>query len=74
MTNQQRVKLPPNYKLPNAFKCLWFMKLPKADQRVFMLAHQLSVERIRNSSKRDAETYAESAQNRNTGRNANTAN
>lgn len=68
-----RQKLPKNYKLPSEFKTPWFMKLPKADQRAFMLAHQRGEERARNASKRDVETYAESPQNRSVGRNASVA-
>jgi hypothetical protein len=68
-----RQKLPKNYKLPAEFKAPWFMKLPKSEQRMFMLAHQRGEERARSASKRDVETYAESPQNRSVGRNASVA-
>ena len=68
-----RQKLPKNYKLPSEFKAPWFSSMPKASQRMFMLAHTVGETRARNASKRDLETYAESPQNRNVGRNVNTA-
>ena len=54
-----RVKLPKNYKLPNAMKCAWFFSMGKAAQ---------GDTRVKNASKRDIEQYAESAANRNVGR------
>ena len=63
-----RQRLPKNYKLPNNFKGAWFLSMEPADQRMFMLAHQSGETRAKNASKRDIETYAESAQNRNVGR------
>ena len=63
-----RVKLPKNYKLPNAMKCAWFFSMGKAAQRAFMLANHQGDTRVKNASKRDIEQYAESAANRNVGR------
>lgn len=63
-----RVKLPKGYKLPAAFKTSLFMRMPKISQRAYMLAHLQGETRAKNASKRDLETYAESAENRKIGR------
>jgi hypothetical protein len=64
-----RQRLPKNYKLPNEFKGAWFSSMTHADRRMFMLAHRSGELRAKSASKRDIETYAESPQNRNVGRN-----
>jgi hypothetical protein len=59
-----RKKLPKGYKLPANFKAPWFSKMPKSSQRAYMHADLEGETRARNASKRDIETYAESAENR----------
>ena len=49
-------------------KTIWFFKMPPAQRRAHMLAYQVSLERAKSQSKRDAETYAENSQNNRVGR------
>lgn len=63
-----RQKLPKNFKLSNNFKGAWFLGMKKEDQRMMMMAQHIGDIRAHNTSKRDSESYAESQQNRNVGR------
>ena len=67
-TPRRRTGLSKNYRLPGDFKSPWFLSMTPSDRRAFMVAQAAGEVRAKNASKRDAETYAENAQNRNVGR------